>query len=221
MTDSSLPWTVVVPVKGTVDSKSRLHPDIADDDRMRLAEAFTLDALAALAAARRVARIVVVTDPTTPLAAELGSRGVLIVSDPGRGLNAAIAEGLRVAGEARPVAVLLGDLPSLTPEAVDDALTAAEAFPLAVVPDADGTGTTLLTAATAAPPVPRFGAGSAAAHAAAGHRILAFPPDSPIRRDVDTAADLEAAVALGVGAHTRAALAALSPRRASGPSPRR
>ncbi|WP_066040606.1 2-phospho-L-lactate guanylyltransferase [Herbiconiux solani] len=221
MTDSSLPWTVVVPVKGTVDSKSRLHPDIADGDRMRLAEAFTLDALAALAAARRVASIIVVTDPTTPLAAELGSRGVLIVSDPGLGLNGAIAEGLRAVGETRPLAVLLGDLPSLTPEAVDDALSAAEAHPLAVVPDADGAGTTLLTATTAAPPVPRFGAGSAAAHAAAGHRILALPADSPIRRDVDTAADLDAAVALGVGAHTHAALAALSPRRASGPSPRR
>ena len=221
MTDSSLPWTVVVPVKGTVDSKSRLHPDIADGDRMRLAEAFTLDALAALTAASRVASIIVVTDPTTSLATQLGRNGVRIMGDPGLGLNGAIVDGLRAAGGTRPLAVLLGDLPSLTPEAVDDALTAAEAHPLAVVPDADGTGTTLLTAATAAPPVPRFGAGSAAAHAAAGHRILAFPPDSPIRRDVDTAADLEAAVALGVGAHTRAALAALSPRRASGPSPRR
>ena len=53
---------------------------------------------------------------------------------------------------------------------------------------------------------PRFGGGSAARHRASG----AVPLDGAwpsLRRDVDTAADLAAALHLGVGAHTRAALA--------------
>src|SRR5919204_619987 len=68
----------------------------------------------------------------------------------------------------------------------------------AIVPDASGTGTTLLTAPSGAALNPRFGTGSAAAHAASGAVPLVGPWPS-LRRDVDTAADLRAAAALGLG----------------------
>jgi 2-phospho-L-lactate guanylyltransferase len=73
------------------------------------------------------------------------------------------------------------------------------------VPDADGTGTVLLAAAAGIPLDPRFGAGSAAAHAGSGATELTG--DWPgLRQDVDTAADLRAVLALGAGAHTYALL---------------
>src|SRR3712207_2831049 len=72
--------------------------------------------------------------------------------------------------------------------------------------DAPGTGTTLLTAAGTALR-PRFGPDSARAHADDG--ALALTGDWPgLLRDVDTPADLRAAVTLGLGPHTSALLAA-------------
>jgi 2-phospho-L-lactate guanylyltransferase len=70
------------------------------------------------------------------------------------------------------------------------------------VADAAGTGTTLLTALGVGLD-PHFGAGSARAHQQAGAVPLAG--DWPgLTRDVDTAEDLRAALALGVGPRTAA-----------------
>src|SRR6266511_3378610 len=71
----------------------------------------------------------------------------------------------------------------------------------AYVADASGTGTVLLTAPWGRDLDPRFGPGSSAAHARSGATPLSG--DWPgLRRDVDTPADLLAAVALGVGPYT-------------------
>ncbi len=71
--------------------------------------------------------------------------------------------------------------------------------------DAAGTGTVLLTAGPGVPLDPHFGIGSAAAHAASG--AVELSGDWPgLRHDVDTAADLSAALALGTGPHTSALL---------------
>ena len=77
------------------------------------------------------------------------------------------------------------------------------------VPDADETGTVLLAALDAAAMVPSFGPASASAHQAAG--AVRLDVDLPrLRRDVDTPADLRAAVALGIGPRTQAVLAQLA-----------
>ena len=77
------------------------------------------------------------------------------------------------------------------------------------VPDAEGTGTVLLTALTADAMRPEFGADSAAAHQAAG--AVRLDLDLPrLRRDVDTPADLQTAVELGVGPRTRSVLAEIA-----------
>jgi 2-phospho-L-lactate guanylyltransferase len=203
-------WSIVVPVKGTAEGKSRLAPELDAAARTRLAEAFSLDAIAAVRAAHRVARVIVVTDATAPVAAHLRQQGVELVDDPRGGLNPAVLAGLAgleavvPAGTAR-VAVLLGDLPCLVAADLDEALVRAEAHPLAFVPDAEGSGTTLVTALPGHPLVPRFGAGSAARHRDAGHVELALREGTTLRRDVDTAADLETARALGLGPLSRAA----------------
>ena len=72
------------------------------------------------------------------------------------------------------------------------------------MPDAAGTGTTLLTARPGVALAPAFGVGSAARHAADS---VALEGGGGLRNDVDTAADLVAAGALGLGAATAAALA--------------
>ena len=101
---------------------------------------------------------------------------------------------------------MLGDHPALRAEEVRAALAAAGEHPASVVPDADDGGTALLTLPAAGPVRTAFGAGSAAAHERLGHVRLEL--DLPgLRVDVDDAASLAAAVRLGLGPHSRAALA--------------
>lgn len=114
-----------------------------------------------------------------------------------------------VPGRPEPAAgwaVLLGDLPSLQPHELVAALATCAAHAAAVVPDADGTGTVLLTSTTTAPE-PLFGPGSAARHQQRATRLELDLPG--LRRDVDTATDLATALELGVGRHTAHTLAPL------------
>jgi 2-phospho-L-lactate/phosphoenolpyruvate guanylyltransferase len=200
-------WRLVVPVKGGAAAKSRLHPP-AGVAREDLALALATDCLTACCAGVPAAHVVVVT--SDPRVAEVArGLGTAVVADPGAGLNAAVEAGrdhvlAEISGAC--VAALLGDLPSLRPQDLLAALGAAAAHPLAVVPDAAGEGTSLLTAVDGRALRPRFGAGSAAAHVASGHHRLDL--DLPhLRTDVDDDAALVAAVALGVGPATREALA--------------
>jgi len=213
-------WIAIVPVKGTRQAKSRLEPLPA---RAELAIAFALDTVAALAAARRVSGVIVVT-ASRELSAELAQPGVTVVIEgdrrrdptaipvdaPRDGLNDAIRLGLDEARRRSPGAgrvVVTGDLPSLTPADVDAALRLADEHPRSLIPDADGSGTTALLALAGHELTPRFGAGSRHAHEAHGHVVLDLGPESRIRRDVDDVADLDRALALGVGARTRALIA--------------
>ena len=109
------------------------------------------------------------------------------------------------------VAVLLGDLPSLSSHDLAEVLTLAGAHDRAMVADIDGTGTTVLAATPGVPIDPRFGPGSAAAHELAGHVRLPVPATSTARQDVDVPADLAAVQLLGVGAATGALLGPLHP----------
>lgn len=230
----SADWTVVVPVKAFAAAKTRLGPGVPAEARAALARAFALDTIAAARAARNVGRIVVVTGEV-----DLGSPlpdGVELVREPQpapaeghappdgaqagsparpapTGLTAAIDAGVdhaRTHGLA-PVAVLLGDLPSLRTSELEFALEAAARHPLAFVADADGTGTTLATAAEGVPMRPAFGEQSAARHREAGFADLAgSAPFASLRRDVDTVEALERALQLGVGGRTAEAVAALA-----------
>lgn len=83
------------------------------------------------------------------------------------------------------------------------------------VADAPGGGTVLLAAPAGVPLAPRFGPGSAAAHAASGALPLAGDWPS-LRRDVDTPADLAAAAGLGLGPRTAALLAGAEVRYGAG-----
>jgi 2-phospho-L-lactate/phosphoenolpyruvate guanylyltransferase len=199
-------WRIVVPVKDSASAKSRLHPP-PGIRRADLAHAFALDTVTAVARTVSGPNVHVVTSDrgTASFAAGLGA---CVVEDPGDGLNSAIRAGLEhvsATAGGGPVGVLLGDLPTVTPAALSRALQACSRHRSAFVPDAEGTGTVLLTARTLADLVPAFGAGSALAHAQQSTRL---DLDLPLlRSDVDDDVALGRAVALGVGQRTAAVLA--------------
>jgi 2-phospho-L-lactate guanylyltransferase len=201
-------WVVVVPVKPSARAKSRL--EVNGVGRADLARAIALDTLAAATACELVAQVVVVTDDAT-LARDAAMIPALrfVPEGDARGLDAAVAAGVAaIDPDGRmPRAALLGDLPALRPADLADALRAAASFPRAVVADAEGTGSTLVTAAVGVPWGSSFGDGSFARHTALGCRSLQIPDASTLRRDVDTADQLEAARALGLGPRTAALLA--------------
>lgn len=210
MTNEQGKWRILLPVRGTTDSKTRLLPeDRAGAHRRRLALAFARDVAAAVLESAAVAEVTVITADRNA-ATEFAAMGVRILHEPGRGgLNAAVREGLRhMKGlhAASPRAVLLADLPALTGADVSTALALAGLAGTAMVPDADGTGTTMITALPGHILDPAFGPGSLARHRAAGLRPLPLGQQSTIRRDVDTWSDFEEAARLGLGPHTRQAL---------------
>ncbi len=215
-------WTVVIPVKGTPGAKSRLAPAVPDGARAVLARAFALDTVAAALAAHPVERVIVVgDDPSLAGDAEF-------LPEPGgsgRGLAAAIRHGVALARSAPrdatasraedsvPVAVLLGDLPALRPEELSAALAVAVRHPRTFVRDADGTGTTLATAAAGVELDAQFGGDSAARHTTAGFAELDASAWPGLIRDVDTVDALEAVLHHGVGDHTAHAVARLADRK--------
>ena len=199
-------WTIVIPVKAPAAAKTRLASAVPPELRAELARAFALDTIAAALAARAVSRVIVVGDDPSI------AGGAEFVAEPegGQGLSAAIHCGVDRARAASdgPVAVLLGDLPALTPGELDAALEAAARHPLAFVRDADGTGTTLATATAGIAFEPRFGLDSAALHVADGY--VELEASAGLTRDVDTVDALAEALALGVGRHTSAVARHLS-----------
>lgn len=192
-------WVVLVPAKRLAAAKGRLRGAVPPDRHADLALAMLRDTVAAAVA---VATVVVVTaDPRIGAAAL--DLGATVTPDPGGGLNTAIGYAAR--GVTGPCAALTGDLPALTPDVLADALAALSAPVRRFVADAAGTGTVLLGAPAGVPLRPCFGGPSAAAHLASGAESV--PGERPaLRRDVDTPADLAAALALGPAAHTRALL---------------
>lgn len=207
-------WTFVVPVRDASRAKTRLVAP-RGVEHAGLVRAMARDVVEAVTAAG--AQVVLVTDD--PVLALLDDASVRVVPDPAvrgarRGLLAAIEAGLAAIPAESPAAVLLGDVACL--RAGDVAELIREATPpgrphdpaTVFVRDAAGTGTTLL-AGVRRKLRPRFGAGSAAAHAQDAREIGTRLTRA--RRDVDTAEDLADAVGLGVGRHTAALLGGLRP----------
>jgi len=149
------------------------------------------------------------------------------------GLNAALRHGAAVAARRWPgtgLAALTADLPALRPAELSAALRAAHAATTgmaattgtgsdgradrgtgrsAFVPDAAGVGTTLYAVAPGEEFRPDFGGASRIRHAAGGAIELVLGDAPGIRQDVDTPADLRAAIALGAGYRTVALAAEL------------
>jgi len=206
----------LVPIGRLADAKSRLLPAADRAAAGRLALAMLDDVLAALAAARRIDRVAVVTpDDAVARHAEAAGATALLRREPG--LNASLDEGAaKLAWGGRDgLLVILGDVAGATPRDLDAACDAAAALGrpgVVLCPSADG-GTAVLVRTPHDAIPSRFGAESAARHreaaAAAGVplRELALPS---LAVDLDEPDDVSRFLATAEGgAATRRVLAEL------------
>jgi 2-phospho-L-lactate/phosphoenolpyruvate guanylyltransferase len=207
-------WVVLLAVKPLPLAKSRLDRP----DRSALTLAFAADTAAAAASVESVQAVLVITDDED--AERLLSPGCVIIADtPAAGLNAALSHGAAEAARRWPgsgVVVVAADLPALRPAVLAAALELAGRHHRTVVADAIGTGTVLLSAVDGMDLRPAFGPGSRGLHIAGGavditDGLAPGPATAGLRHDVDTAADLEVAIGVGVGPETTRVLEASDP----------
>jgi len=202
-------FVVLVPVKPPSHGKSRLS-GLSAAERRDLAAAFALDTASAALRTAGVVDVLAVTDDFR-FAARLRTLGCSVIPDGAADdLNATLVQASAEAARRRPdatAAAVCADLPCLRPEELAAVLAAAPRGRASFVRDRAGTGTTTYVAAHHLF-APRFGPDSARVHAAAGAHEIDVPAPS-VRRDVDDLADLAAALADGVGVHTRTLLESL------------
>jgi 2-phospho-L-lactate guanylyltransferase len=210
-----LAWSLVIPVKVLAQAKSRLT-GLGGQRRAEFALAMAADTVAAAVRADTVAAVLVVSDDpeVRAIAADLGA--IVLADTPAGGLNQAMAHGAAYSLDRWPErgrAGLAGDLPALRSHELTVALAAAARLRTAFVPDADGTGTTLYTAAPGAQFRPQFGPASRDRHLATGAVELGAVELAAVelgeglaglRRDVDTINDLRAAAKIGLGERSSA-----------------
>ena len=195
-------FALLVPIKSLERAKSRLGSP-AVERRAELMRAFAQDALAAALQSEAVAQVYVVTDEP---GFDVG--GVRRLPDEGDGdLNRALVHAAvraRLESPNQGVAAICADLPSLVAAELTTALGSGLS-PRWFVADTAGSGTTLLVAGPGVDLDPHFGPESSRRHQESGAVPVRAELPS-LRRDVDTDDDLVEAIALGVGARTRAVL---------------
>lgn len=201
-------YGVVVPVKPPAVAKSRLL-SLGDPARRDLVVAFAGDTVTAALESPLVDLVLVVTDDAV-LARGLAELGADVIPDgTSDDLNGSLVQAAAELHRRRPdlrLAALCADLPALSPAELTRVLGAANEHARSFVADADGVGTTFLAAASPEHFTPRFGPCSREAHRLDGAVEIDLPDVPTVRRDVDTPADLAAAMELGLGA--RSSLAA-------------
>ena len=184
------PVAVLMPVKAFADAKVRLAPAL--DGAARAALARTM-ADHVMTAAGDLPVAVVCDD--AEVAAWARSRGALVIGEPGRGLNGAVARGVAqlVEAGARQVIVAHADLP------LAGDLRWVARFPgVTLVPDRrdDGTNVVCLPATAAGDFTFAYGPGSFRRHSAEARRLglsLRVVREPGLAWDVDIPADLAAA----------------------------
>jgi 2-phospho-L-lactate guanylyltransferase len=200
---------LVIAVKRLVAAKTRLAPVFSAATRESVVLAMLIDTINAASAVSALRTVTVVTpdDVAADAARRLGAR---VLTDPTpeghrNPLNNAIAAAEAAVREETPnIVALQGDLPTLQPQELAEAITAARSYRRSFVGDRHGTGTSALFAFGVALD-PHFGPDSAERHRQSGAIELtgAWPG---LRCDIDTPDDLLVARRLGLGAATTQAI---------------
>lgn len=187
---------VILPIKPFSDAKERLATGLDRRGRRLMAEAMVRDVFAALARAREVDAVAVISaEPTiAEIAGELAST---VIADGRSGHSDAARSGVAWAIEHGydKVVMLPGDCPLLDPQELDDLIvrTREDRIEFAVIPDRMGTGTNGLVIAPPDAVAPSFGPGSRQRHLglglAAGRRTAEHEVPS-LALDLDTEEDL-------------------------------
>lgn len=203
----------VIAVKSLDRAKSRLADYMPPPQRGRLVLAMLADTVCAAASVPTIDSVTVVT-PDSAVAALAHTLGVVVHPEPDNGhhaptdpdgLNralAATATTLRQQHGPIDVLALQADLPALRSEELEQMLAVAPTDTRTLVVDHAGTGTAALLARSGYALQPKFGPDSGRRHI--GDGATGLDGDWPgLRLDVDTAVDLDRAIALGIGKHTR------------------
>jgi len=190
---------VLLPIRGEALGKSRLGSVLDRGARMRLNRALLRRTLAVVEAWQgSTARCLVVTAcARSGWTARRAGAIWLREARPRRGLNRAVATAHAYALDhgAWAVLVLSGDLPQLTPDALDAFVTAASGAKVGIAPDRARSGTNALLLATRARFAFAYGPESFERHVATARMRFGAPAvrfDPPLACDLDTPADWEA-----------------------------
>lgn len=180
------PAAVLVPVKAFSQAKRRLAPALSPDRRAELARTM---AERVLRSAGDLPAAVVCDD--RDVAAWARNLGVLVIWEPGRGLNGAVAAGVAHLGGAgvQLVVVAAGDLPL-----ANDLRWVTEFDGITIVPDRRQDGTNVIAVPTSRPFGFSYGPGSFSRHLAEARTLdigIRVVYASPLGWDVDLPADLE------------------------------
>lgn len=202
-------WSIVLPVKRPHTAKTRLA--LPPALRARMARAMALDTVTAVLDCPLVAQVLIITDEPPRDFARLGA--TVLPDAPRAGLNAALSYGAEQAARSGTagVAAVAADLPALRSAELTAALLAVPTAGRAVVADDSGAGTTLLAAASGVALRPAYGPGSHRRHVEGGASDVTPVSGPGLRRDVDTLADLRAAMLLGVGRYCAELLPQVAP----------
>jgi 2-phospho-L-lactate guanylyltransferase len=192
------PWAVV-PVKELAGAKQRLAPALSPTQRAEFARVMLAEVLAALAATRGLAGVLLVT--LEPHARELAARHGFRVTEQGArdGHTGAVDAGRALLAAEAGVLTMPGDIPAVTPAEIEALLAAhrAPGFTIAPAHDELGSNAVLVSPPRAVPL--RFGEDSYLPHLAAARaaglepRVLRLPG---VAMDVDNPDDLHRLLAL-------------------------
>ena len=182
-------WALVA-IKAGPGRKARLAGRLSPSERDRLADTMLQGVLAALQGSRSVDGIAIVT-------AEPGGfdSKVLVLEDPGSGLNEALTSASRQLQErgAKRLLVVHADLPCVTAAEIDEFVAAGARTDVTLAPDRRGTGSNALFVNLPTPFRFCFGADSHARHRTEGalHGFEVRSIDVPgLAMDVDEPADV-------------------------------
>ncbi|HEX2196573.1 MAG TPA: 2-phospho-L-lactate guanylyltransferase [Actinomycetota bacterium] len=188
----------LLPVKALARAKTRLAPDFDDGQRRAIATALLDDALALCASVEFLEWWVVSEDDD--VLARASDAGLKTVTDPGTGLNDAVAAGVQeaLAAGAESLTVVPCDVPLAYRGDLVDLLDTGATSDIVLVPAGDDGGTNALFLSPPDLIAPAFGTGSLQRHIALAERhryrcsILSLPR---LALDVDTPADVDAFLA--------------------------
>ncbi len=157
--------SILIPVRGFAEGKSRLSALLSREERAILCRRF-LDHVLAVATDARMKADVHVVSPSPEVRRFARDRGALVHDERAPGHNPALEAAMRDLPPHRPVLILNMDLPMLR---VEDLLAMVEqgaAADMVIAPDEAGEGTNALLLARPSLVTMRFGCGSCAAHLA-------------------------------------------------------
>ncbi len=199
-------WAIV-PVKELEGAKQRLIPALAQPQRLELARLMLTEVLEALAAARGLAGVLLVTlDPfATRLAGELGFR---VTTDGAReGHTGAVNAGRAALTSEAGILTMPGDIPAVSAAEIEVLLAAhkhAPAFTIAPAHDEQGSNAVVISPPNAVPL--RFGDNSYYPHLEAARTVGIDPTIvrlPGIAMDIDNPVDLKLFMACPEARRTR------------------